>query len=194
MTAKILRNILLLALPFCSAPVFAHAGHSLLEGGLVNGLLHPLLGLDHLVALIAIGVWSGLLAPAAWRWFLPLMLLGLLAGTVAGLMGTPVPGVETGILLSILVVGLLMAAMVRLPAWGAALICGAFMVFHGAAHGLEMQPGVDALAYVIGLVLTSAAVVMAGHGLGLAVRGVERPVGRFAGVGFLLVGGVLLLT
>lgn len=174
--------------------VLAHAGHGQVSGGLFAGLLHPLQGLDHLVALLAIGIWGGLLAPSAWRWFIPVTVVGLGLGTVLGLVGVPVPGIEIGILLSILMVGLLMASLYKPPLIVAAVLSGAFMVFHGAAHGQEMQPGLDAMAYLVGLSVTSAAVMGLSMMLGSAFKRATWPLARIAGLGFVITSGALLFT
>lgn len=140
----------------------AHPGHG---GGLAAGFLHPLLGLDHLLAMVAVGVWAFQLGGRA-RWLVPASFVALMAvaGGI-GMAGISVPMVETGIATSLLVLGLLIAFSVRVkPVIGAAIVA-LFAVFHGFAHGAEMPLLGSAWQYGIGFVLSTAAL----HGLGLAL-------------------------
>lgn len=140
----------------------AHPGHA---NGLAAGLAHPLLGLDHLLAMLAVGVWAAQLGARA-RWLVPtgFVTLMTLAGGLA-LSGNALPMLagEGAIAASVLLLGLLIAFAVRMtPAVGAALV-GAFAVFHGYAHGAEMPPAATAWQYAAGFVLSTVAL----HGAGL---------------------------
>jgi urease accessory protein len=145
--------------------VLAHPGHGD-QSGLVAGFAHPLGGWDHALAMIAVGIWAAQLGaprlvPAA---FLGMMALGGVLGQLVG----AVPGIDQGIAASVLILGLLIARTVRLPAATAAAIVGLFAVFHGMAHGAEMPATAGGLAYGAGFIAATAALQAAGIGLGYA--------------------------
>lgn len=146
-----------------AAAAWAHPGHEHAEGFL-SGLLHPVTGPDHLLAMIAVGLWAARLGGRA-LWAVPLAFLGAMAlGGVLGL-GRPELGVvEWGIAGSVLVLGVLIAAAVRLPLAAGAGLVGLFALCHGYAHGTEMPLNADAGLYGLGFLLATAAL----HGLGLA--------------------------
>ena len=173
------------ALPFAAT---AHTGADAgAHHGLAAGLLHPFTGLDHLAAMLAVGLWSALtmtrrlwLAPLA---FVALLLVGALHGPGLGL-----PAVEPMIAVSLLVLGLFVAARVKAAAPVGAFVVGAFALFHGAAHGDELSGG----AALAGMVLATCALHSLGLVLGLRLR--ERSVWwtRAAGGAVALLGAVLL--
>ena len=140
----------------------AHPGHG---GGLLAGIAHPLFGLDHVLAMVAVGVWAFQLGGRA-RWLVPASFVALMAvAGGAGIAGIALPLVEAGIASSVLVLGLLIAFAVRVtPAFGAGIVA-LFAIFHGHAHGAEMPLMGSAWEYGIGFVLSTAAL----HGLGLAL-------------------------
>jgi urease accessory protein len=145
-----------------SAHVGADAGAHL---GFLTGFLHPITGLDHLAAMLAVGVWSAMTTTRIWT--APLAFaLTLLAGALLAQAGIAFPAIEPMIAASMLVVGLLLAARVQLPAVAGAVLVGAFALFHGAAHGQELA-GADAL---LGMVAGTALLHLAGMGLGLALK------------------------
>lgn len=148
------------------APAFAHGLPD--AGTLFAGVAHPMLGADHAVAMIAVGVWSALVGGrAVWAWPLAFV-LAMLAGFGLGLAAVPLPYVEAGILASVAALGLLAVLAVRLPwALGAAVI-GLFALFHGHAHGAE-APAAGLLLYALGFALTTAALHVAGIGIGGAL-------------------------
>ncbi|MGZ5812671.1 MAG: HupE/UreJ family protein [Xanthobacteraceae bacterium] len=116
-----------------AVPALAHTGSS--TGGFIGGFAHPLFGLDHVVAMVAVGLWGAFLGPPA-IWLLPIVFPLVMAfGGVIGILGVPLPGVETAIALSAIVLGTMVALAARPPLWVAALIVGAFAIFHGHAHG-----------------------------------------------------------
>ncbi|HKA81894.1 MAG TPA: HupE/UreJ family protein, partial [Xanthobacteraceae bacterium] len=114
----------------------AHTGSA--SGGFVGGFAHPIFGPDHVVAMVAVGLWGAFLgAPAIW--LLPIVFpLVMAGGGVLGILGVPLPGVEIGIALSAVVLGLMVALAARPPLWVAAVLVGAFAIFHGHAHGAEL--------------------------------------------------------
>jgi urease accessory protein len=140
-----------LLLATASTPASAHTGS--MSGGFVGGFAHPLFGLDHVVAMVAVGLWGAFLgAPAIW--LLPIVFpLVMAMGGVIGILGVPLPGVEIGIAISAIVLGLMVALAAKPPLPIAAAIVGMFAIFHGHAHGAELPPGVDAVAYSIGFVV-----------------------------------------
>jgi urease accessory protein len=181
----------LLLLVLASAPASAHTGS--MTGGFVGGFAHPLFGSDHVVAMVAVGLWGAFLgAPAIW--VLPIVFpLVMAAGGVIGILGVPLPAVETGIALSAIVLGMMVALAARPPLPVAAVLVGAFAIFHGYAHGAELPPGTDAVAYSVGFVVATGLLHLTGIAFGQLTR---WPAGRMAvrvaggaialaGVGFL---------
>jgi urease accessory protein len=157
---------LLLSLTFALSAVAAQAHTGLAEGGFVSGFTHPILGWDHVIAMVAVGLWGAFLgAPAIWA--LPIVFPMVMAfGGALGILGVPLPAVETGIALSGVVLGLLVAFAVRAPLWVAGLIVGVFAVFHGHAHGTELPSAANPLAYGIGFVLATGMLHLIGIGFG----------------------------
>jgi urease accessory protein len=138
--------------------------------GLVAGLLHPVSGLDHVLAMVAVGLWGAQLgAPAIW--LLPLTFPLVMAfGGMLGLMGVPLPGAEVGIALSALVLGLAIVTAWRPALWAAAAVVGFFAIFHGHAHGTELPAGASGLAYSLGFVAATGALHACGIGIGVVQR------------------------
>lgn len=174
-----------------AAPAFAHSGLPGHTHGLANGLSHPLGGLDHLLAMLGVGIWSALMVKGARVLLAPaVFLLAMLAGAGLGIGGAPFPAVETGIALSVAVLGLLIWGRVTLPALAAALIIGAFGVLHGYAHGSEATG--NAASYMAGFALATAMLHLAGIGMGRSLAGFSLAA-RATG-GFLAVAGLGLLV
>jgi urease accessory protein len=162
----------LLVVPTCS-PAFAHTGSG--SGGFVGGFLHPVFGPDHVVAMVAVGLWGAFLGPPA-IWLLPIVFpLVMAGGGVLGIVGVPLPGVEIGIAISAIVLGLMVALAARPPLWVAAVLVGAFAIFHGHAHGGELPPGTDAVAFSVGFVVATGLLHLTGIAFGLLAR---WPAGR----------------
>lgn len=145
--------------------------------GFLSGAQHPISGLDHVLAMIAVGLWGAQLgAPAVW--VLPVTFPMVMAfGGMLGLMGVRLPGLEIGIALSAIVLGLAVCSEARPPLWVAALLVGAFAIFHGHAHGTELPAGANAILYSIGFVIATGSLHAAGISLGLVHR---WPAGRAA--------------
>jgi urease accessory protein len=152
-------------------------GHALQgeANGFVTGLLHPISGADHVLAMVAVGLWGAQLgAPAIW--VLPVAFpLVMAMGGMLGLLGVPIPGVEYGIAASAIVLGTAVAFELRPSLVMAALLVGCFAIFHGHAHGTELPPGQSALLYSMGFVVATGCLHAAGIGIGTAHR---RPWGR----------------
>ena len=146
-------------------------------GGLVSGFSHPLTGLDHMVAMVAVGLWGAFLGGRA-IWMLPVAFPVVMAfGGALGVLGVPIPAIETGIAISGVVLGLMVAFAVKPPIWLAALIVGLFGMFHGHAHGTELPESANALAYSAGFVISTGLLHLSGIALGLLVH---WPWGRIA--------------
>jgi len=143
---------------------WAHTGldHALSFGA---GLAHPWSGADHLLAMVAVGLWAGLNGGRAlWAW--PAAFVAVMAaGGALGMTGWSLPAVETGIVASVIALGLLVAAGARAPVAAGAALIAAFALLHGHAHGAELPPGSAAVAYGLGFSLATAVL----HGVGLAV-------------------------
>lgn len=173
------------------ALAYAHvgAGH---PGGLVQGLLHPWMGVDHLVAMLAVGLWAAQRGGrAVWTMPLSFMAVMLLAGLI-GMAGVSIPLIEPGIVASVLVLGLLIAAAVRLPLAASSALVGLFAVFHGHAHGAEMPATASGLAYAIGFVLATGVLHCCGIGLGRFTKRLAGPrLAQYAG-GIIAVFGLYL--
>jgi urease accessory protein len=155
-------------------PALAHSGleHTLgfASGSLATGFAHPWTGLDHMLALLTVGLWAGLNGGRAlWAW--PAAFVGaMLVGGALGMAGVPVPLTEPGILASVVVLGLLVLTAARLPlALGAALIV-LFALLHGHAHGAELPDGAAAGAYMAGFALATALL----HTIGIAIAWIGR--------------------
>ena len=182
--------IALIALPTLA---LAHPGGlaSHAHEGFVSGLLHPLTGIDHLAAMLAIGVWSALAVRPVWA--APVVFVALLAaGALVGFTGLAVPAVEPMIAASLLAMGLLIATRARLPLWAAALVAGGFAFFHGAAHGFELG-GDGAWVALAGMLISTAALHVAGISLGRFVLGQHRWLSATAGAAVSLLGAGLLM-
>ena len=164
-----LKSLAVVALLTTSTAAFAH-NEAGVAGGLLSGFLHPLLGWDHIVAMVEVGLWGAFLgAPAIW--ILPIVFpLVMVVRGVLGIIGVPMPFVETGIALSAVVLGLLVAAACRPPIWFAGIVVGAFAIFHGHAHGTELPSASNPIAYAVGFVVATGLLHLSGIALGLLTR------------------------
>jgi len=170
------RTAVVIALALFAAAAGAHteAGQG---AGLLTGLMHPISGLDHVLAMVAVGLWGAQLgAPAIW--LLPVTFpLVMALGGLLGLLGIPLPGVEIGIAASAILLGAAVMTEQRLPLIAAALLVGAFAIFHGHAHGAELPEGQSGLLYSLGFVVATGCL----HAIGIAIGAVHRwPAGRVA--------------
>ena len=149
-----------------AGPAWAHDGTGL-AGGFLSGFLHPLSGPDHLLAMVSVGLWGAFLGrPLVIA--LPVIFPALMAvGGVLGMAHAPMPPVEIGIALSVLVLGVAIAGAIRAPVWAASLIVAVFAIFHGYAHGRELPSAADPIGYSVGFVLATGLLHVAGIGLGL---------------------------
>ena len=159
-----------------------------------SGFGHPLGGLDHVLAMVAVGLWATQLGGRA-LWLVPLtFVLTMAVGGSLGFLGIPLPMVETGIAGSVLILGALVALASRLPLVASMALVGLFAIFHGYAHGAEMAVESSALWFSLGFMLATAILHGAGIGIALAARqGMNARLVRVGGVA-IAAGGVLLLV
>jgi len=157
-----------------SAAALAHTRGG--EGaGFVAGLAHPVSGLDHVLAMIAVGLWGAQLGPPA-VWLLPVTFPIVMAfGGTLGLIGVKIPGIEIGIALSAIGLGAAVLFEAKPKLAVAAVLVGAFAIFHGHAHGTELPPGANGILYSIGFVIATGLLHATGIGIGLIHR---WPAGR----------------
>lgn len=158
------------------AAAHAHSGEGV-AGGFISGFEHPIFGLDHLVAMVAVGLWGAFLGMPA-IWILPVVFPIIMAlGGTLGIAAYWLPGVEVVIACSAIVLGACVALALRPPLWIAAIIVGAFAIFHGYAHGVELPQAANPLSYALGFVLATGLLHLCGIGLSLLTR---HSVGRYA--------------
>lgn len=165
--SRLLFSLLLLLL----LPLTAHAHTETGSiGGFLSGFRHPLTGLDHIVAMVAVGLWGAYLGAPA-MWLLPVVFPVVMAfGGALGVLGVPVPAVETCIALSGVMLGLAVALAARPPLWVAAVMVGFFAIFHGHAHGTELPAAANAMTYAVGFVVATGLLHLSGIAFGLLVR------------------------
>jgi urease accessory protein len=159
-----------------ASPAFAHVQQGQAQG-FITGFRHPLSGPDHVLAMIAVGLWGAQLGQPA-IWLLPVTFPMVMAfGGFLGLVGVPLPGVEVGIAMSAILLGLMGAREARPPLMAAAALVAFFAIFHGHAHGTELPAGQSGLMYSIGFVVATGCL----HGVGIAIGLVHRwPAGKKA--------------
>jgi urease accessory protein len=165
-----------------------------LAGGFSSGFMHPILGWDHVIAMVAVGLWGAFLGNPA-IWILPVVFPLVMAfGGALGVMGVPVPAVETGIAVSAIVLGVMVAAAARPNVWIAAAIVGLFAIFHGHAHGTELPGAVNPIAYSLGFVIATGLLHLCGIAFGALA---QWPAGKMvvrAGGGAIALAGLGFLT
>jgi urease accessory protein len=156
------------AVALLPADAWAHTAQGTL-GGFASGFSHPIFGYDHLLAMLAVGLWGVQLGGSS-IWTLPVVFPLIMAvGGFAGAAGVGLPGVELMIQLSMVGLGLAIALNLRPPEWAAILAVGIFAVFHGHAHGTELPAAANPVAYGVGFVLATGMIHLVGIGFGLAV-------------------------
>src|SRR5438477_118381 len=167
---------------------FAHPAGGAIRG-FAGGLAHPFGGLDHLCAMIGIGLWAAQRGGRA-IWLMPLAFLVVMAlGGLLGMLAISIPFVETGIVASVLILGILIAAAVKMPLVFGSLLVGMFALFHGHAHGAEMPHPVSGVMYGVGFIAATAMLHVFGLGAGLIARQSRSEcLLRYAGVALLLCG------
>lgn len=165
---NVLRGAAALGLLLAAGTASAHTGHG--TESLFEGLAHPL-GLDHLLAMVAVGVWSAAAFDGARRWIAPLTFLAAMtAAALLAIAGLALPFVEHGIAASVVVFGAMLAFAKRVPALPGLALVAAAAALHGVAHGAELPAGASVSGYAIGFLAATAALHAGGVGLGLALR------------------------
>jgi urease accessory protein len=148
-----------------SNSAWAHIGTGL-PGGWVAGFMHPFGGIDHLLAMVSVGIWGAFLGRPLIH-VLPVVFPAMMvAGAIMGMLRAPLPPVEVGIALSVLVLGTCIALSLRMPVWAASLVVAIFAVFHGYAHGKELPSAADPVGYSGGFVVATGLLHVAGIGIG----------------------------
>jgi len=177
-----------------ATPAFAHTGVGAHSHGFAAGFLHPLMGLDHMLAMLGIGIWAVQLGKRA-TWLVPAAFVAvMIAGAGLARSGIAMPMVEVGIAGSVLVIGTLIALGTRLPVGVAMSLVGLFALFHGHAHGTELPGFAHPAAYGAGFVAATALLHAGGVGIASVVRRqAARLPFRIAGAMMAAVGGGLLL-
>ena len=190
---KLLRiTIAALAAALVAGPALAHPGHG--ADGFAAGALHPVTGLDHLLAMIAVGLWAGIVFRKAW-WVWPATFVGfMLAGFIMAGAGAPFPAAEAVIVASVIALGLAAAFGLKMPALAGCAAIAVFATAHGYAHGSEIAPASNSLAFAAGFALSTALL----HAVGVALAWAAARQGgdlltRAAGFGIAAAGAVMLL-
>lgn len=165
------------------------------DAGFAAGLAHPFIGPDHLLAMVAVGLWAAQLGGRA-IWCVPLTFMTMMVlGSALALGGLPLPAVETGITGSMLVLGLLIAVAARFPLAVSMLVVGAFALFHGHAHGQELPQAASALLYSLAFLIATGLLHATGAGLGmLLARGISANWERVTGGSIATAGLVLMVV
>ena len=164
-----MKRFLLCLLLFVPGLVFAHAPEGA-GGRFLTGFLHPIMGFDHLVAMVAVGLWGAFLGDRA-LWILPIVFPSIMAvGAALGIVGLEIPLVEFVIALSGVVLGALIALRFKAPLAIAMVLVGIFSIFHGYAHGTEMPGQISAITYGAGFVIGTGLLHLAGIAIGFATR------------------------
>lgn len=181
---------------FAATPAFAHPGHD--HFGFIAGLAHPMSGLDHVLAMVAVGLLAAVLGGSA-RWLVPTSFLGaMMLGGALGVSGASLPFAEVAILASVVVLGAAAAFGRGMPMAAAMALSAAFAVFHGYAHGAEMPAAASALSYGLGFVSATALLHAVGLGGGLAADRITQSAGhavvRVGGGAIAALGLVLFLV
>jgi urease accessory protein len=181
-----------LALAMFAGSAAAHSGTGL-AGGFASGFGHPFGGGDHLLAMVCVGIWGALLGPPL-RYGLPVVFpLLMVGGAVAGMFALPMPSVELGIALSVMVLGGCIATVWRAPPWLAIVIVSLFALFHGYAHGRELPSAADPVGYSLGFVFATGLLHVLGIGLGEgALRAGRVRIIQGVGAAIGLIGAVYL--
>ena len=174
--------------------------HSYGGGGILSGFLHPLLGLDHLLAMLAVGILSAQIGGRA-LWTVPATFVGTMAiGAILGIFGVALPFVEYGITLSVLILGIAIFFGDRIPEWAALIAVVFFALFHGNAHGTEIPVVTNTLglliAYILGFLIATAGLHVIGALIGVLIRRMERghTLMRIGGLAITLMGVFLIVN
>jgi urease accessory protein len=174
-----------------SSPALAHTGS--MGGDFISGFAHPLLGPDHMVAMVAVGLWGTFLGVPA-VWILPVVFPAVMAvGGIIAIVGATIPYVEVAVALSAIMLGGMVALEARPPLVAAAVLVGAFAIFHGAAHGGEIPAGTNAVGYCVGFVVATGLLHLTGIAFGLLARWPRGRIAVRAAGGAIALAGIVFL-
>jgi len=187
----ILRRIPAMLILLASAsPALAHNGHG--ANGLLQGFVHPLGGLDHMLAMVTVGLYAAMLGGRA-LWFVPAAFLGAMAlGGALGAADYGLPYTETGIAVSVIVLGLAVALRINLPTLAGMALAGLFAIFHGHTHGAEMPGTISGYEYAAGFLLATALLHATGIAIGLVAARAAPRLAQAAGAAIAVAGIALL--
>jgi len=190
------QRICVMLMLFLSVPALAlaHSGAGV-SSGFISGFSHPLTGFDHLLAMLAVGLWAGGLGGRS-IWAVPATFIVVMAaGALLGMSGMAFPYVEQGILLSVLVLGFLIAAALKLSLVYSSSLIGFFALFHGHAHGSEIPVATGAATYIIGFLAATVLLHSTGLSLGLFMKNIcSGKIGRLVGCAIMLCGVYLTVS
>jgi urease accessory protein len=193
MRRNCLIGLLAIVVLVLASPAHAHiigAGGA----GLTQGFAHPLSGFDHMLAMVAVGVWAAQTGRPA-LWVLPVAFpLAMAAGGLLGVAGVPVPGIEAGIAASVLGLGLLIAFQVKPPLALSIALVALFALFHGHAHGTELPQAASPVLYGLGFVAATAILHLIGVGIGLTLRLPKGMTALRVGGGAIAAAGIALFV
>ncbi|TLY53400.1 MAG: HupE/UreJ family protein [Gammaproteobacteria bacterium] len=192
MHKKVLFAISTVAISCVATTTLAHPGHADPPGGFGAGFAHPLSGLDHLLAMVVIGIWAAQLGGRA-VWAVPLSFLCVMAlGATFALNGVAPFEIEAGIAASLLALGLLVISARRLPVASAATLTGLFALFHGAAHGSELPGLADPFGYTGGFLAATAMLHVFGVAIGVLMQRRAPALARITGAATAVAGAIFL--
>ncbi|MDO8177727.1 MAG: HupE/UreJ family protein [Undibacterium sp.] len=183
------RFLILTGLMSVAFPALAHVDASHAVSGFGSGFMHPLLGLDHLLAMLAVGIWAAQNQRPA-LWLLPLVFpLMMVFGAALGINGVHLAGIELGIAISLAVLGLLIAFTIKMPVGVSCALVALFAVVHGYAHGVELPTADSAVLYGAGFILSTALI----HVFGISLsrwgnKNITSSASRFSGAGIAAMG------
>jgi urease accessory protein len=163
-------SLLVAALLLLAIPALAHTGQGDTTSGFLAGFLHPITGIDHLLAMLAVGMWGAQLGMPA-LWVLPVAFPMVMAvGGALGILGVPLPASEPAIVLSVLLLGAVIAFGRKPPLVFAAALVAFFAIFHGYAHGRELPEAASAIGFSAGFVLATGCIHLTGIGIGFVTK------------------------
>lgn len=175
-----------------ATPAFAHPGSA--TEGMAAGFVHPLFGLDHILAMLAVGIFAAQKG-GVWRFAVPAsFMIAMAFGGMLAIAGVEFPMLETGIAFSVAILGLAIVFADRVPAIAGAALAGVFALFHGAAHGAEIAEGASFLPYAIGFLTATGLLHAAGLAIATFARNTRFAAMRYAGAAIAAVGAVLLFA
>ncbi|MEB0139318.1 MULTISPECIES: HupE/UreJ family protein [unclassified Undibacterium] len=190
---SVARTTALLILVLAAGPAAAHVSIEHSVSGFWAGVLHPWQGLDHLLAMLAVGIWAAHHRRPA-LYLLPLAFpVMMAAGALLAMNGIVLPGIEAGIVASLIVLGLLIAFAIRMPVAGSVALISLFALAHGYAHGAEMPASASAAAFGAGFLLSTATLHVSGLAAALAARRWTL-LSRVAGAAIAATGAYLVLA